>query len=56
MMDFCSDETRRNPYPVYDRMRSGSPLLHVPETDRWMIFEMAARIFTSCSISFPDSK
>jgi cytochrome P450 len=39
MMDFFSEEMRRDPYSVYDRMRSGSPVLHIPEPDLWMIFD-----------------
>ncbi len=39
MLDFSSPETRRNPYPVYDKMRSRSPLCHDPRTDIWMVFD-----------------
>jgi cytochrome P450 len=38
-MDFLTDEMRRNPYPLYDRMRESSPALHVPGPDLWMIFD-----------------
>jgi len=38
-MNFLSDEMRRNPYPVYDQMRSMSPVLHVPGPDLWMLFD-----------------
>lgn len=39
-MDLFSDETRRNPYPLYDRLRIGSPLLRVPPPfNAWMIFD-----------------
>lgn len=38
MMNFFSDDVRRNPYPVYDQMRSNSPVLHVPSLNLWMIF------------------
>src|SRR5438874_11385080 len=39
-MNFFSDEMRRNPYPVYDQMRSTSPVLHVPPPfDAWLIFD-----------------
>jgi hypothetical protein len=27
-MDLVSDDIRRNPYPVYDHLRSASPVLH----------------------------
>lgn len=40
MFDFFSDEIRRDPYPVYDRMRAGSPVLRVPPPfDAWLIFD-----------------
>jgi cytochrome P450 len=39
-MELFSDEMRRNPYPLYDRMRIGSPLLRVPPPfNAWMIFD-----------------
>ena len=39
-MDFFSDAMRRDPYPVYDRLRSTSPLFHVPPPfDAWLIFD-----------------
>jgi cytochrome P450 len=39
-MDFFSDEARRNPYPGFDRMRSNSPVFHVPPPfDAWLIFD-----------------
>ncbi len=39
-MNLFSDEVRRDPYPVYDRMRSQSPLLYVPAPfDGWLIFD-----------------
>jgi hypothetical protein len=31
-MDLFSDDMRRNPYPVYDQLRSASPLLHDPRS------------------------
>ncbi len=39
MMDLFSDDMRRNPYPVYDQMRSASPVFHLPPFDLWMIFD-----------------
>src|SRR5579864_3687825 len=39
ILNFFSDEMRRNPFPVYDQMRSHSPVLHVPQLDLWMIFD-----------------
>src|SRR5437879_312226 len=39
-MNFFSDEMRRNPYPVYDQLRSHSPVFHVPAPfDAWLIFD-----------------
>src|SRR5437868_4611150 len=38
-MDFSSAATRRNPFPVYDQMRRGSPVFHDPQSDLWMIFD-----------------
>src|SRR5256886_2603039 len=40
-MEFFSEETRRNPYPVYDQMRRVSPILHVPSPNLWMVFDYA---------------
>jgi cytochrome P450 len=40
MVNLFSDEVRRNPYPLYDQMRTLSPLLHVPAPfDGWLIFD-----------------
>jgi hypothetical protein len=30
MIDFFSDDMRRNPYPAYDQFRAASPVFHVP--------------------------
>ncbi len=38
-MNFFSDDMRRNPYPLYDQIRSGSPAFHDKQTDLWMIFD-----------------
>jgi cytochrome P450 len=38
-MNFFSEETRRNPYPMYDQLRSYSPVLHDPTTNMWMVFD-----------------
>jgi cytochrome P450 len=38
--DFFSDDMRRNPYPVYDRLRAACPVFHVaPPFDAWLIFD-----------------
>jgi cytochrome P450 len=39
MLNLFSDEVRRDPFPLYDQIRSASPVLHVPEIDCWMIFD-----------------
>ena len=40
MIELFCDEMRRNPYPIYERMRSASPVLHAPlPFDMWMIFD-----------------
>jgi cytochrome P450 len=40
MTDFFSEEMRRNPYPVYERMLADSPLLHVPPPfNAWLVFD-----------------
>jgi cytochrome P450 len=40
MVDLFSDEVRRNPYPMYERMRNLSPLLYVPAPfDGWLLFD-----------------
>jgi cytochrome P450 len=38
-MNFVSREMRRNPFPVYDHLRSASPVLHDAGSDAWMIFD-----------------
>jgi cytochrome P450 len=38
-MDLFSEEMRRNPYPTYDRMRSGSSVFHLPPFDLWMLLD-----------------
>ena len=39
MMNFLSDDLRRNPYPAYDQIRSASPVIHDIRTGLWMIFD-----------------
>ena len=40
MIDLFSEEMRRNPYPMYEQVRSTSPVLHAPPPfDMWMIFD-----------------
>jgi cytochrome P450 len=38
-MNFFSEEIRRNPYPLYEQLRSHSPVLHDPTTNMWMVFD-----------------
>ncbi|MEX2139762.1 MAG: cytochrome P450 [Pirellulales bacterium] len=38
-MDFSSEDFRRNPYPVYDQIRSVSPVFREPQSGLWMIFD-----------------
>jgi cytochrome P450 len=39
MMDMFTDEMRRNPYPLYDELRSNAPVFQVPGTEMWMLFD-----------------
>ena len=40
MTDLFSDELRRDPYSMYDQMRSASPLLRVPPPfNAWLVFD-----------------
>jgi cytochrome P450 len=39
MMNLFSDETRRNPYPAYEQLRSRSPVFHEPHSDLWLVFD-----------------
>jgi cytochrome P450 len=39
MLDLFTDDIRRDPFPLYEHMRSASPLLHVPSLDMWMLFD-----------------
>ena len=39
MVDLFSDDIRRDPFPLYDQMRSACPVLHVPQADFWMVFD-----------------
>ena len=40
-MDLFSDEARRDPYPLYARLRADSPVFHDPRTDLWLILDHA---------------
>jgi cytochrome P450 len=39
MLNLFSEEMRRNPYPVYDRVRNASPVLYDPQSKFWMVFD-----------------
>jgi cytochrome P450 len=39
VFDLFSDDMRRDPYPVYDRMRKDSPVFHLAPFDLWTIFD-----------------
>jgi cytochrome P450 len=39
VLNLHSDETRRNPYPLYDQLRSTAPVCRDPRSDFWMIFD-----------------
>jgi cytochrome P450 len=39
MMEFLSADVRRDPFPLYDRLRAESPVLHDARTDVWMLFD-----------------
>src|SRR5947209_1106506 len=38
-MDLFSDDMRRNPYPVYDLLRSSAPVFHYAPLDLWLILD-----------------
>jgi cytochrome P450 len=39
MMEFLSEDMRRDPYPLYEQMRGASPVLNFPGTDMWLLFD-----------------
>jgi cytochrome P450 len=48
MMNFLSDDLRRDPFPLYEQVRNSSPLLHEPQSDMWLVFdyESVKRVMT----------
>ncbi|HVW01311.1 MAG TPA: cytochrome P450 [Planctomycetaceae bacterium] len=42
MLDIFSDDARCNPFPVYDRLRATSPLLHEPASGVYLLFDYAS--------------
>ena len=41
MLDFLTDDVRRDPWPLYAQMRRASPLLRVGPDGPWMVFDHA---------------
>ena len=39
MTNIFSDEARRNPYPLYDQLRSTTPVFREPQSGLWMLFD-----------------
>ncbi|MCY1083326.1 cytochrome P450 [Archangium lansingense] len=39
MMNLFSDDIRRNPFPLYEQVRSSAPVFHMPDTEMWMLFD-----------------
>jgi cytochrome P450 len=39
MFDLFSDDVRRNPFPVYERLRAASPVLREPRSGLWVILD-----------------
>src|SRR5436190_3380941 len=39
MTNLFTEEMRRNPFPVYERMRNASPLVQEPQSGLWMVFD-----------------
>jgi cytochrome P450 len=41
MLDFLTDDMRRDPYPLYEQVRSSAPLFQEPRTGMWLLFDYA---------------
>jgi len=40
MLDLFSDDVRRDPYPIYEQLRSHTPIVHIPPPfDLWMVLD-----------------
>jgi cytochrome P450 len=39
MVNFLSDDVRRNPFPIYAQMRQASPVFKTPMPKMWMLFD-----------------
>ncbi len=46
MLQFLSDEMRRDPYPMYEQVRNVSPVLHEPVSDVYLLFDCLPIRFT----------
>jgi cytochrome P450 len=42
MHDLFSDAVRRDPFPLYAQLRASQPVLQVPGSDMWMLFDYAS--------------
>jgi cytochrome P450 len=42
MIDMFSDAVRRDPFPLYAKLRTASPVFQVPGTAMWMLFDYAS--------------
>jgi cytochrome P450 len=38
-LNLFSEDARRNPYPLYQKLRAASPVLPVPQLNFWMLFD-----------------
>src|SRR5215213_3584102 len=63
MLSLATEEVRRDPYPLYARMRGAEPVFHDPASGLWMLFDYAGvkralddhEAFSS-AVSPPESK
>ena len=39
MLELFTDDARRDPFPLYARLRATSPLLHEPQADMWVLLD-----------------
>jgi len=39
VLNLFTDDVRRNPFPLYDQVRSASPVFHDARSNLWMIFD-----------------
>lgn len=39
MLDIFSDDARRNPFPLYQQLRTTCPVLHEPRSGVWLLFD-----------------